>query len=112
MYQSYMCYLIYHGRRNRVQGGGAIPPPRYFANPKYYHSIFLSYMTYCIVVWGKTFISNLSSLNSIHKKVVRLISNCKYNSSSVIFRKLRVLKFLDIVNFKTAEIVFKAVRNQ
>ena len=77
-----------------------------------YHSIFLSYMTYCIEVWGNTFISNLSRLNSIHKKVVRLISNCKYNSSSIIFRKLRVLKLLDIVNFKTAEIVFNAVRNQ
>ena len=43
--------------------------------------------------------------------MVRLISNCKYNSSSIIFRKLRVLKLLDIVNFKTAEIVFNAVRN-
>ena len=44
--------------------------------------------------------------------MVRLISNCKYNSSSIIFRKLRVLKLLDIVNFKTAEIVSNAVRNQ
>ena len=82
-------------------------------------------MTNCIVVWGNTFISNLSSLNiihkkvvrlisyrkyNIHKKVVRLISNRKYNSSSIIFRKLRVLKSFDIVNFKTAEIVFNAVR--
>ena len=69
-------------------------------------------MTYCIAVWGNTFISNLSSLNIIHKKVVRLISNRKYNSSSIIFRKLRALKLFDIVNFKTAEIVFNAVRNK
>ena len=69
-------------------------------------------MTYCTVVWGNTFISNVSRLNSIHKKVIRLISNCKYNSSSIIFRKLHVLKLLDIINFKTAEIVFNAVRNQ
>ena len=63
-------------------------------------------------MWGNTFISNLSSLNIIHKKVVRLISNCKYNSSSIIIRKLRVLKLLDIVNFKTAEIVLSDVRNK
>ena len=70
-------------------------------------------MTYCIVVWGNTFISNLSSLNIIHK-VVRLISNCKHNSSSIIIRKQRVglLKLLDIVNFKTAEIVLSGVRNK
>ena len=44
--------------------------------------------------------------------MVRLISNHKYNSSSIIFSKLRVLKLLDIVNFKTAEIVFNTVRNK
>ena len=78
----------------------------------YHFYIFLSYMTYCIVVWGNTFISNLSSLNIIHKKVVRLISKRKHNNSSINFRKLRVLQLFDIVNFKTAEIVFNAVRNK
>ena len=63
-----------------------------------YHSIVLSYMTYCLVVWGNTFISNLSRLNSIHKKVVRLKSNCKYDSSSTIFCKLRVLIWILLIS--------------
>ena len=74
-----------------------------------YHSLFLPYIMYCIEVWGNTYATNLNCLVLLQKKVVRLICRAKrLDHTSCLFSKLRILKVPDIVEIRTALIMYKA----
>ena len=61
-----------------------------------YCSLVLPYLSYCNIIWGNTFHTNLDKLVVLQKKVVRIITNHPYRShTNSIFRDL---KFFNIVN--------------
>ncbi len=77
-----------------------------------YCSLFLPYLSYCAEVWGNTYKSNLKTICTMQKKAMRIVSNVGYNAqTNDLFLKLQTLKFMDIVDFKTTQIIYKAKKN-
>ena len=67
---------------------------------------------YCIEVYGNTYATNLNCLVLLQKKVVSLICRAKrLDHTSCLFSELRMLKVQDIVEIRTALIMYKANDN-
>ena len=74
-----------------------------------YNSLFLSFLSYGILVWGSTFESYLNPLLNLQKKVLRSIKFQPFSSPSTqIFQSLKVLKVLDILYLKILTFVYKS----
>ena len=72
-----------------------------------YCSLFQPHMSYCNVLWGNTYASNVNCICIIQRKVVRLI--CKADRlahTSEMFKELYILKFPEFVQYKTAILMF------
>ena len=74
-----------------------------------YFSLFLPYLSYCFEVWGNTYSSNIKNVYILQKKAVRIVCNVDYqHPSNVLFRELHVLKLHDLIELRTAMIMYKA----
>ncbi len=74
-----------------------------------YNSLFLPYFSYCIEVWGNTYQSNIKCISLLQKKMIRIISGCnRTEKTGVLFYNLKLLKVKDVINYKTAIIMYKA----
>ena len=77
-----------------------------------YYSLFLPYIMYCAEVWGNTYATNVQCLVILHKRVIRLLCGAKrLDHTTMLFYNLHILKVPDIVELKTAIIMFKAFHN-
>ena len=77
-----------------------------------YNTLVQPYLTYCVEVWGNTYQSNLQPIVIIQKKALRIIHKVGYRDhTNGLFLRSKILKFVDLVDFKTAQIVYQA-RNQ
>jgi hypothetical protein len=62
-----------------------------------YNALILPNLTYCNIVWGCTYESNLDCLLKLQKKAVQLISKSKFNAhAEPLFNKLKILKIYEI----------------
>ena len=60
-------------------------------------------------VWGNTYQSKLKPLCIIQKRAIRIVHKVGYHDhTNALFLKSNTLKFLDLVEFKTAQIIYKA----
>ena len=76
-----------------------------------YCSLFMPYMSYCVEVWGNTYISNLNPIVILQKKVIRVICKVHYrHSTNLLFHSMNILKFIDMVELSTGVLMYK-VRN-
>ena len=74
-----------------------------------YNALFLPHLSYCSEIWGNTYISSLSKIITTQKKAIRLVCRTgKYTPSTPLFKKLNLLKFTDLVEFKTSLVMHKA----
>ena len=74
-----------------------------------YFSLFLPYLSYCCEVWGNTYSSNIKNVYILQKKAVRIVCNVDYqHPSNVLFIELHVLKLHDLIELRTAMIMYKA----
>jgi hypothetical protein len=74
-----------------------------------YNALFLPHLSYCAEIWGNTYNSSLSKIIITQKKAVRLICRSdKFTRSNPLFGKLNLLKFRDLVEFKTLLVMHKA----
>ena len=77
-----------------------------------YYSLFLPYLTYCVEVWGNTYKTTLQPICTIQKRALRTINKAGYRDhTNPLFIKSHMLKFLDLVKFRTAQIMYKARNN-
>ena len=77
-----------------------------------YCTLLTPYLTYCVEVWGNTYKSNLQPINIMQKKAIRIVNNVGYyEHTNALFLKLKTLKFFDLVDLKTAQIIYKARHN-
>ena len=77
-----------------------------------YNSLFLPYMMYCCEVWGKAVNVCINKIVVLQKKVIRIVNKCKWDEhTSPIFKRLKLLKFKDIVNLSISVILYKAKHN-
>ena len=77
-----------------------------------YCSLVLPYLNYCLEIWGNTYKSNLQPLIILQKRAIRIVNNVGFQEhTNSLFLLLNTLKLIDMVNFKTAQIIFKARNN-
>ena len=68
-----------------------------------YYSLVHSYLNYGTCVWGSSADIYLNKIRILQKKVIRIISNAELNDhTNPIFRRLKVLKFDDILKMQFA----------
>lgn len=74
-----------------------------------YNSLILPYLTYGCESWGNTFKTTLSPLTIMQKKALRIVFKTGFREhTNPLFVKGCILKFMDLIKFKTAQIMFKA----
>ena len=77
-----------------------------------YCSLVLPYLNYCTEVWGNTYKSSLNVLTILQKRAIRIIHNSGYRDhTNRLFANSYLLKFIDIIEYKTALIMYKARHN-
>ena len=77
-----------------------------------YCSLFLPYINYCSEIWGNTYCTNVECITVLQKRVVRLVCGARrLDHTNPLFKQLGILKFVDLVKFKTSIIMFKAYHN-
>lgn len=89
---------------------------RYFLNDKslyvVYCSLVMPHITYCLEVWGNTYKTNLHSLTVLQKRAIRIVHNAGFRDhTNALFLKSKALKFVDLVNFYTLQVLYKAYNN-
>ena len=78
-----------------------------------YCSLLLSYTNYCSEIWGNTYATNVECIPVLQKRVVRLVCGARrLDHTNPLFKQLGILKFVDLVKFKTSIIMFKAYHNE
>ena len=79
-----------------------------------YYSLFCSFISYAIVVWGLTHPTVLDCLYKLQKKVVSAVSfKDKYANSTPLFHKLKIIfKIYDIHSLKVLCLVYECRINK
>uniref|UniRef100_A0A8C7XUM2 Reverse transcriptase domain-containing protein n=1 Tax=Oryzias sinensis TaxID=183150 RepID=A0A8C7XUM2_9TELE len=74
-----------------------------------YCSLILPYFTYCIEIWGNNYKSSLHSLFLLQKQAVRVVHKAGYlDHTNNLFYQSRLLKLHDLVDFYTAQLLYRA----
>ena len=61
------------------------------------------YLTYSVVAWGNTYDTTTKPIFILQKRVIRIISFADFTDhSNPLFIKLNIMKFNDVVKFRTA----------
>ena len=96
---------------------GILQELRYFI-PAYvlkilYHSLILSHLQYCTLLWANSYYIHLHKLRLSQKKAIRIISNTAYRANSgKLFWKLKLLKLDDIMTFQLGTFMNKLKNNK
>ena len=82
---------------------GIISRARYLLDRKLsvllYNSLVLPYLSYCLIIWGSNYDSNLTSVITVQKRAIRLIAGVgRLSHTSPLFRELKLLKLPDLLN--------------
>ena len=73
----------------------------------------LPYINYCCEIWGITCKGTIEPLIILQKKAIRIVSKVgKYDHTNNLFNKLKLLKFVDLIDLKVGLIMFKARLNK
>ena len=73
----------------------------------------LPHLSYCCEIWGNTYGSRLKDIEFdiviLQKKAMRLVGKESYRAhTSPIFKRYNVLKFMDLIEFNSCLIMYKA----
>ena len=74
-----------------------------------YNTLVLPYLTYCIVIWGKTYKKLMRSVFILHKKIMRIITFSDYRAhTNELFKKHKVLKFESLYDYFSGILMYKS----
>uniref|UniRef100_A0A3B3I2D7 Reverse transcriptase domain-containing protein n=1 Tax=Oryzias latipes TaxID=8090 RepID=A0A3B3I2D7_ORYLA len=74
-----------------------------------YCSLILPYFAYCIEIWGNKYKSSLHPLFLLQKRAVRIVHKAGYlDHTNNVFYQSRLLKLYDLVDFYTAQLLYRA----
>lgn len=77
-----------------------------------YCTLVLPYLIYCVEVWGNNYMTTIHPLLILQKKAIRIIHGAGYRDhTNSLFLQSKLIKFKDMVDFHTAQILFKAKNN-
>ena len=75
----------------------------------YYAHIF-PHLTYCNPIWSTTYPCHLQNLNTLHKRIIRIMSNSDFlQHTPPIFKAKNILQLSDLSNFSIASYMFKQI---
>ena len=78
-----------------------------------YHSLILSHLQYCTLLWGNSYYSHIHKLRLLQKKGIRIIPNTDcFAHSRKFFLNLKLLKLYDIMKFKIGTFIHKLKYNK
>ena len=73
-----------------------------------YQTLIEPYLQYCCEIWGVANKTSISQVVVIQKRAVRLTGKMKkITSTTYLFRKFKILKFTDLVDYKIALVMYK-----
>ena len=76
-----------------------------------YNALFLSFLQYGLIVWGKTYASYIDPIFKLQKKAVRDISfQPRMSPSLPIFNDLKLLKLSEIFELRLLTFVFDSAK--
>ena len=74
-----------------------------------YCTMILPYLTYCVEAWGNTYKTAIHPLSILQKRALRVINNTGYRDhTNILFYNSHILKFPDLIKFKTAQVMYRA----
>ena len=77
-----------------------------------YCTMVVPYITYCLEIWGNAYPTHTQPIFILQKRAVRIITKSNYREpSNELFIKLRAFKFMDLVDYKIALIMYKVYNN-
>ena len=90
---------------------------KYLLNSKALHivycSLILPYLNYCVEVWGNTYKSSLLPLCTLQKRAIRMVHKAGFQDhTNQLFINSCLLKLPDLVEFQTAQLMYKARNKQ
>jgi len=90
---------------------GILSKLKYYVPFKTLKQVFVhSHLTYGLIVWGATYQSYFSNLNSLQNKADKIISGAHWLASSqTIYKNLGILDFRNLLTFETAQFMFNFV---
>ena len=93
------------------RGNGILTKIRHYVNisilVQLYYSLIYLFLTHGVLAWGNTYVTNLQKIITSQKRAIRIITFSGINDhSSSLFKKLNILKFVDLVQFYNAIFAF------
>ena len=77
-----------------------------------YYGIAHPYFNYCNIVWSSCYPSTIQPLESIHNKLIRLITKKNRRTHAPpLFKQLNILQLKDLNKLNTALFVYKSINN-
>ena len=105
-----------HVRNKIAKSISVINKAKHLLNSSSLHTLYctmiLPYLNYCSEVWGNAHKSTINPLITLQKRALRVIHKAGYRDHThPLFLQSHLLKFIDMVNFKILQIMFKARYN-
>ena len=73
-----------------------------------YYSLVQSYVTYGIILWGKTYETHLNAIKVCQKKAVRCIYKTDYNAHTrPLFEQSGILPFEQLYRLDVSKLMFR-----
>ena len=107
--------LIWHNHINKVANKisrniGLLYKLKHFLPPfvlrTLYCSLILAHLNYGNLIWG----TNTARILKLQKKAIRVISNCKYNAHTALFKSLQLLYITDIYKLNSLKFYYKYIQ--
>ena len=77
-----------------------------------YYTLIFPHLFYCHTVWGGVSHNKMNSITVAQKRVIRTISfKRKFHHTSPCFKKLSILKLIDVTKYCFALFVYKSLNN-
>ena len=77
-----------------------------------YYAIFYSHLIYGCNIWGLSTIENLTKIEVLQKKCIRLMTFSDFNShTNSLFSELKILKVRDVIKFQQLRLVYDFYNN-
>ena len=74
-----------------------------------YYSLVYPYLTYCNLIWGKTYSTHLKPIEIKQKRCLRIMNNSEYRDHTrPLFFSNKLLQLCDIYKFRLATFMYKS----
>ena len=72
-----------------------------------YYTLIYPYLSYCNTAWSSTYVSNLSCIFLLQKRIVRVLTNSNYRAHTApLFSKLKILSIYQLNSFHIGKFMY------